>query len=157
MLGLAVRANGAARRRHHGADRQRLRHQRARLAGAAVPERLPGCWRLLSLLGPVYDTGPIHLIVSYLGKIYLSVTTCREIVPDIGHYAACLQQSWDELRRRNDRRTGVSAGASGAEDAAKPRLCGRRPRKDAVKANWLVEWQHAPEIAEVDEPLAGTR
>jgi hypothetical protein len=50
-------------------------------------------------LGPVYDNaGPIHVIVSYLGKIYLSVTTCREIVPDIEHYVECLRASWDEMR-----------------------------------------------------------
>jgi diacylglycerol O-acyltransferase / wax synthase len=49
-------------------------------------------------LGPVYDyAGPIHLVVSYLGRVHLSVTTCREIMPDPNVYIDCLQQSLADL------------------------------------------------------------
>ena len=67
--------------------------------GSQVPLYLCGApMQAYYSLGPVYDNaGPIHLIVSYLGKIYLSVTTCREIVPDIEHYVDCLRTSWAEL------------------------------------------------------------
>jgi WS/DGAT/MGAT family acyltransferase len=49
-------------------------------------------------LGPVYDhLGPLHMVVSYLGYIHLSVTTCREVVADIDHYLAGLEASLAEL------------------------------------------------------------
>jgi diacylglycerol O-acyltransferase / wax synthase len=48
--------------------------------------------------GPVYDyAGPIHLVVSYLGALFLSVTTCREIVPDTPFYVECLERSLADL------------------------------------------------------------
>ena len=79
-------------------------------------------------LGPVYDNaGPIHLVVSYIGKVYLSVTTCREIVPDIERYVACLRRrgtSWS--RPRSDRpvpdgRCALAGPARSAKRAA-PRM-----------------------------------
>jgi WS/DGAT/MGAT family acyltransferase len=49
-------------------------------------------------LGPVYDhAGPIHMIVSYRGDIYLAVTSCREILPDVERYIACMEGSLAEL------------------------------------------------------------
>jgi hypothetical protein len=49
-------------------------------------------------LGPVYDyAGPIHLVVSYLGKIHLSVTSCHEHIPDLPFYIHCLERSLAEL------------------------------------------------------------
>lgn len=48
--------------------------------------------------GPAFDyAGPIHLVVSYLGSIYLSVTTCREIVADSRFYVECLERALAEL------------------------------------------------------------
>jgi WS/DGAT/MGAT family acyltransferase len=98
LLGLAVRANALNTARGT-----------ASLIGNVCVTNVPGSQAPLYLrgsmmrayysLGPVYDNaGPIHLVVSYLGKIYLSVTTCREIVPDIEQYVACLRRSWEELQ-----------------------------------------------------------
>jgi WS/DGAT/MGAT family acyltransferase len=43
-------------------------------------------------LGPVYDyAGPIHLVVSYVGRIYLSVTSSRDLMPDVDRYIADLK------------------------------------------------------------------
>ena len=67
--------------------------------GSQVPLYLRGAqMQAYYSLGPVYDNaGPIHLVVSYLGKIYLSVTTCREIMPDLSFYIECLRNSLTEL------------------------------------------------------------
>jgi len=97
LLGLAVRANAANTARGTTA-----------MIGNVCVTNVPGSQTPLYLrgakmeayfsLGPVYDhAGPIHLIVSYLGRIYLSVTSCREIIDDIGEYVACIGQAWDEV------------------------------------------------------------
>ena len=79
-------------------------------------------------LGPVFDhAGPIHLVVSYLGRIHLSVTTCREIVPDVEAYVACLERSLGELVKatssarpaRARRPTPARAATSATKKAAK--------------------------------------
>lgn len=48
--------------------------------------------------GPVTDgLGLFHAIGSYCGQFVISATSCREMMPDPGFYAQCLQQSFDEL------------------------------------------------------------
>ena len=67
--------------------------------GSQVPLYLRGA-RMDSYygLGPVYDhLGPLHMVVSYLGRIHVSVTTSREVVRDIEHYIDCLRQELVEL------------------------------------------------------------
>ena len=67
--------------------------------GSQVPLYLCGA-RMDSYygLGPVYDyAGPIHLVVSYLGKIHLSVTSCHEHIPDLEFYSQCLERSLADL------------------------------------------------------------
>jgi hypothetical protein len=55
-------------------------------------------------LGPVYDyAGPIHLVVSYVGWIHLSVTASREAVPDVADYVARLERSLGELAEATGR------------------------------------------------------
>ena len=50
-------------------------------------------------LGPVMDgMGIIHPVFSYLGRISIAVTACRDQLPDPAFYAECLQASYDELR-----------------------------------------------------------
>ena len=103
LLGLAVRANsmqGAG-----GITAQIGNVCVTNVPGSQAPLYLRG-YQMLAYysLGPVYDNaGPIHLIVSYLGKIYLSVTSCREIVPDIERYVDCLQPVVGRAGRRHDR------------------------------------------------------
>jgi WS/DGAT/MGAT family acyltransferase len=97
LLGLAVRANAA--QPAAGVTAQIGNVCVTNVPGSQVPLYLAGFQMLAYYsMGPVYDhAGPIHLIVSYLGRIFLSATSCREIIPDIEHYIACLQRSWDEL------------------------------------------------------------
>jgi WS/DGAT/MGAT family acyltransferase len=49
-------------------------------------------------MGPVMDgMGLIHPVFSFSGRISVSVTACRDQMPDPGFYAECLQASFDEL------------------------------------------------------------
>ena len=71
-------------------------------------------------MGPVGDgVGLIHPVFSYCGQITIAVTAGREMMPDPGIYAECLQDSYDEMRD----------AAIGARPAAKPskRASGERP------------------------------
>lgn len=49
-------------------------------------------------LGPPIDgMGLFHGLGSYCGKFNISVSACREMMPDPAFYAQCLQESFDEL------------------------------------------------------------
>ncbi|MFT5572163.1 MAG: diacylglycerol O-acyltransferase [Cryomorphaceae bacterium] len=49
-------------------------------------------------LGPPIDgMGLFHGLGSYCGKFNICVSACREMMPDPGFYAECLQESFDEL------------------------------------------------------------
>lgn len=51
-------------------------------------------------MGPVVDrVGLFHTVFSYDGKITVTFTACREMLPDPEFYADCLQASFDELKR----------------------------------------------------------
>jgi WS/DGAT/MGAT family acyltransferase len=67
--------------------------------GPQVPLYLAGAKLLKQFgMGPVTDgMGIIHPVFSYNGEIAVSVTACREMMPDPGFYAECLQASFDEL------------------------------------------------------------
>ncbi|MEM9169648.1 MAG: wax ester/triacylglycerol synthase family O-acyltransferase [Pseudomonadota bacterium] len=48
--------------------------------------------------GPVMDSmGLFHAVTSYCGEIVITVTACRDMLPDPAFYAECLQASFDEL------------------------------------------------------------
>jgi WS/DGAT/MGAT family acyltransferase len=50
-------------------------------------------------LGPILDgMGLIMPVFSYCGAITISVTSCRDIVPDPEFFAQCIQESFDELK-----------------------------------------------------------
>jgi diacylglycerol O-acyltransferase / wax synthase len=62
-------------------------------------------------MGPVADgLGMMHPVFSYNGEISVSVTACREMMPDPEFYAQCLQDSFDEL-----------SAATGAPASSAPR------------------------------------
>jgi hypothetical protein len=49
-------------------------------------------------LAPIHDgVGIFHGVYSYCGKVFLSVTACREMLPDPSVYADGLRQSYEEL------------------------------------------------------------
>lgn len=50
-------------------------------------------------LGPLFDgMGLIFPVVSYRGKISISVTSCREMMPDPEYFARCIEDSYAELK-----------------------------------------------------------
>ena len=70
-------------------------------------------------LGPVFDgMGILHLVCSYAGEVTVTVTADREMLPDPGFYAECIQASYEELcraarpRRANKLAAGRTAGRS---------------------------------------------
>jgi WS/DGAT/MGAT family acyltransferase len=67
--------------------------------GSQVPLYLCGA-RMDSYygVGPVYDhLGPLHMVVSYLGQVHLSISTCRDVVPDPEYYIECLEYAFQQL------------------------------------------------------------
>ncbi len=48
---------------------------------------------------PLDGLGLFHAIFSYNGTITISITACRDQVPDPDFYSECLQASFDELQR----------------------------------------------------------
>jgi diacylglycerol O-acyltransferase len=57
-------------------------------------------------LGPIFDgMGLIFPVFSYCGWIMVSLTSCREMMPDPGFFGRCLDQSFEALREA----TGVAA------------------------------------------------
>jgi hypothetical protein len=68
--------------------------------GPQVPLYFTGA-RMVGLygMGPVADgMGLIHPVFSYSGKISVSVTACRDQMPDPEFYAECLTESFDGLK-----------------------------------------------------------
>jgi diacylglycerol O-acyltransferase / wax synthase len=50
-------------------------------------------------MGPVVDqAGLFHAVFSYDGKITITFTACREMLPDPEFYAECIQASFEELK-----------------------------------------------------------
>ena len=69
--------------------------------------------------GPCADSlGLFQVISSYCGEFTISVTCCREMMPDPGFYQECLQASFDELKAAT-LGTGRSAKTKSAKAAAK--------------------------------------
>jgi hypothetical protein len=70
------------------------------IPGPPVPLYMNGA-RLVTQfgLGPVFEgMGIIHPVWSYCGRITISFTSDREIMPDPETYAECLQESFEELK-----------------------------------------------------------
>ena len=101
--------------------------------GPQVPLYNTGAKMLSNLgTGPVLDSvGLFHVISSYCGEFTISITSCRELMPDPDFYRQCLQDSFDELlaatvgSKPEPRKTAIKATAKKAK--AKPR------RKAAAK------------------------
>lgn len=58
--------------------------------------------RLITSFGvgiPHDGMGLMHGIGSYCGELTVGVTACREMMPDVDFYAACVRRSYDELKR----------------------------------------------------------
>ncbi|HEY5646298.1 MAG TPA: wax ester/triacylglycerol synthase family O-acyltransferase [Pseudomonadales bacterium] len=62
-------------------------------------------------LGPIFDgMGLIFPVFSYCGSITISVTSCREMMPDPGFFGCCLDESFEALKEA----TGIALEQEGA-------------------------------------------
>jgi len=88
--------------------------------GPQVPLYMAGARLLCSAgCGPLLDhMGLFHAVLSYHGGISVTVTACRDMLPDPDFYTECIQASFDELKQ--------AAEALGRSRARA--LQGRRPR-----------------------------
>ena len=70
------------------------------VAGSQKPLYLCGAKLVGSAgFGPIMDSaGLFHAIMSCNGSLSLAINACREMMPDPGFYADCIQASYDELR-----------------------------------------------------------
>ncbi len=66
--------------------------------GPPVPLYMAGARMVTSCgIGPVMDSmGLFHAVTSYCGHLRLTITACREMLPDPAFYASCMQESWAE-------------------------------------------------------------
>jgi hypothetical protein len=61
-------------------------------------------------LGPIFDgMGIIHPVFSNCGRITISFTSDRTMMPDPEHYADCIQESFEEMRAATLRKPGERA------------------------------------------------
>jgi diacylglycerol O-acyltransferase / wax synthase len=90
--------------------------------GPQVPLYLCGARLVCSAgCGPLIDhMGLFHAILSYEGGLSLTVTACREMLPDPAFYADCIQSSFEELQAAAQRlgRTRRKAMTGGNRKAA---------------------------------------
>ncbi len=86
--------------------------------GPQVPLYLCGAKLVCSAgCGPLLDhMGLFHAVLSYEGGISITVTACREMLPDPAFYADCIQSSYDALKAAAERlgRSRRKAMAGGA-------------------------------------------
>ena len=94
--------------------------------GPQVPLYMAGARLLCSAgCGPLLDhMGLFHAVLSYHGGISVTVTACRDMLPDPDFYAECIHASYDELKQ--------AAEALGRTRAKA--LRGRRRAREAGRA-----------------------
>jgi len=88
--------------------------------GPNVPLYMTGA-RLVTQFGtgPILDgMGLIMPVFSYGGQITISITSCREMVPDPGFFADCIQESFDELMAAAKKRAASPAFKKAMKKAA---------------------------------------
>ena len=95
--------------------------------GPRVPLYMAGARMVTSFgLGPVMDSmGLFHAVTSYCGEVCVSVTACREMLPDPSFYAECLEESFEELlaaaaEKKEKKRERRAAPAATPEIAQEP-------------------------------------
>lgn len=89
--------------------------------------------------GPILDgVGLFHVISSYCGEFTISVTACRDMMPDPEFYRQCLQDSFDALLQATGQKKPAPRKSARSRSAAKKTA---RPaaRKNAVKAKAKVK------------------
>jgi WS/DGAT/MGAT family acyltransferase len=109
--------------------------------GPQVPLYNTGAKMLSNLgTGPVLDSvGLFHVISSYCGEFSISVTSCRELMPDPDFYRQCLQDSFDALLAATvgaaqNKGKAARGKTSAGKAAAKKAGAKKTPRKKAPAA-----------------------
>jgi WS/DGAT/MGAT family acyltransferase len=109
--------------------------------GPQVPLYNTGAKMLSNLgTGPVLDSvGLFHVISSYCGEFSISVTSCRELMPDPDFYRQCLQDSFDALLAATvgsapNKGKAARGKTSAGKAAAKKAGAKKTPRKKAQAA-----------------------
>lgn len=78
-------------------------------------------------MGPVVDqSGLFHSVFSYDGKVTVTFTACREMLPDPVFYAECIRASFDELKAAT-----LDAAASRAKKATRKSSTRKKTKKKA--------------------------
>ena len=86
--------------------------------------------------GPLLDhMGLFHAVLSYHGGISVTVTACRDMLPDPDFYTECIPASFDELKQ--------AAGGAGRSRARA--LQGRRPRAQGGRVIGSRQSRRAPD------------
>ncbi len=84
-------------------------------------------------MGPVVDqAGLFHTVFSYDGKITVTYTACREMLPDPGFYTGCIEQAFDELQNATLKHKAKKKTAG--KSAAKRKTAKKAAKKTAKKA-----------------------
>ena len=107
--------------------------------GPQVPLYNTGAKMLSNLgTGPVLDSvGLFHVISSYCGEFSISITSCRDLMPDPEVYRQCLQDSFDELlaatvgKAPRTRTAAKKARAKPPKKAGAAKKSGRKARAGA--------------------------
>jgi len=109
--------------------------------GPQVPLYNTGAKMLSNLgTGPVLDSvGLFHVLSSYCGEFSISVTSCRELMPDPDFYRQCLQDSFDALLAATvgaaqNKGKAARGKTSAGKAAAKKAGAKKTPRKKAPAA-----------------------
>jgi len=102
------------------------------IPGPPVPLYMNGA-RLVTQygLGPVFEgMGIIHPVFSNFGRITISFTSDRDIMPDPEHYQDCIQESFEEMRAA----TLGKGAARPANDAGKKKRARKTSKKKVALA-----------------------
>lgn len=104
--------------------------------GPQVPLYFTGARMLSSFaIGPVIDgVGLFQAIGSYCGRFNISVSSCREMMPDPAFYAECLQRSYDELYEATVGPAKKTAPKTQKKPAARRKKKRKTTKKSSAKA-----------------------
>jgi WS/DGAT/MGAT family acyltransferase len=106
------------------------------IPGPPVPLYMNGA-RLVTQygLGPVFEgMGIIHPVFSYCGRITISFTSDRSIIPDPEVYANCLQESFEEMKAAAMKKPAPAPKVEAVAPAPEPQSTKKsKPRKRKPK------------------------
>jgi WS/DGAT/MGAT family acyltransferase len=106
--------------------------------GPAIPLYLDGArMTYFSAIMPISDgMGLVFAVTSYDGKVLVSITSCREMMPDPSFFAHCIRESFQELLAIAENRKGASSlPRARGRGRRQPGEGGRKQRVKRARAN----------------------